>query len=66
MISLKNQVITILVVVTQTLNLPPVDHKIKIFCTMAITLHQIIRKTGGPKSRTATQITRPSTIMYQG
>ena len=66
MVCLKSQIITILATVTQNLNFPPADHKIRIFCTMATKLHQAIRKTEGSTTRTAIQITRPRTSMYQG
>ena len=65
-ICLKGQPIAILTaIITRNLNFPPIDHKIRIFCTMATKLHQAIRKTEGSTTRAAVQITRPRTSMYQ-
>ena len=65
-ICLKSQPIAILIaIITQNLNFRPIDHNIRIFCTMATKLHQAIRKTEGATTRTAVQITRPRTSMYQ-
>ena len=66
-ICLKSQQIAILIaiIITQNLNFRPIDHKIRIFCTMATKLHQAIRKKEGSTTRTAVQITRPRTSMYQ-
>ena len=55
-----------IVVTPQNLFLDLEDHKIRIFCTMATKLHQRIRKTEGSTTRTAVQITRPRTSIYQG
>ena len=40
---LKSQPIAILLAVTQNLNFPPANYKIRIFCTMATKLHQTIK-----------------------
>ena len=41
------------------------DHKITIFCAMTTKLHQAIRKTEDSTTRTAAQITRTRTSIYQ-